>query len=93
MKLALYRRSICRLAMRNYINKVKNVSCMDCGIKYPPYVMDFDHRDKKSKDIDVGRMINGGWSKEKVDKEIEKCDIVCSNCHRIRTYSKLAEVA
>lgn len=79
--------------MRNYINKVKNVSCMDCGIKYPPYVMDFDHRDKKSKDIDVGRMINGGWSKEKVDKEIEKCDIVCSNCHRIRTYSKLAEVA
>ena len=38
-------------------------------------------------------MLIGGWSREKVDEEIKKCDIVCSNCHRIRTYSKLAGLA
>ena len=91
--LANKRRNKYRDLMRVYINGVKNISCMDCGIKFPPFVMDFDHRDKGDKEVEVGRMINGGWSKEKVDKEIRKCDIVCSNCHRVRTYSKSAEVA
>lgn len=72
--------------MRVYINKIKDVPCSDCKQKYPPYVMDFDHRDRKFKEIDVGRMINGGWSKKNVDREIRKCEIVCANCHRIRTY-------
>jgi hypothetical protein len=86
LKLAILRRNKYRSLMRVYINKIKNIPCMDCSQSYPSYVMDFDHRIKKDKEVDVGRMINGGWSKEKVDKEIKKCDIVCANCHRIRTY-------
>ena len=94
LKLAISRRNKYKSLMRCYINKIKDVPCMDCGKKYPPYVMDFDHRNKVNKEFTVGRMINGGWSKEKVDKEISKCDIVCSNCHRIRTYrSKYAGIA
>lgn len=93
LKLAVLRRNKYKSFMRAYINKIKNVPCMDCGKKYPPYVMDFDHRNRKNKYIDVGRMIGGGWSKDKVDKEILKCDIVCSNCHRIRTYSINAGIA
>ncbi len=93
LKLAILRRNKYRDIMRVYINKIKDVPCMDCGNKFPPCAMDFDHRVKKDKEIDVGRMINGGWSKEKVDKEVKKCDIVCSNCHRIRTYLKSAEIA
>lgn len=87
LKLANLRRNKYRALMRIYINKIKDVPCQDCGLKYPPFVMDFDHRNRSTKDIDVGRMINGGWSKIKVDSEIKKCDIVYSNCHRIRTYS------
>ena len=80
--------------MRGYINRIKDRPCMDCGVKYPPYVMDFDHRAKQNKEINIGRMIGGGWSKGKVDKEISKCDLVCSNCHRIRTYgANSAEIA
>lgn len=59
--------------------------CKDCGRKYPYYVMDFDHlRDK----IDsVSHMI--GTSKAKIAAEIAKYDLVCANCHRIRTFSRI----
>lgn len=94
LKLAILRRNKYKSLMRIYINKIKDKPCMDCGKKYAPYVIDFDHRDGKKKEIDIGRMIGGGWSRKKVNKEIKKCDIVCSNCHRIRTYNRNhAEVA
>ena len=71
---------------RAWIKAKKNVPCMDCGKSYPFYVMDFDHRDPSIKVANIGRLI-GSWKKLK--EEVEKCDIVCSNCHRIRTHSYL----
>lgn len=67
------------------LKKEKDKPCMDCGKKYPYYVMDFDHRDPADK---VGTIaLNGNWwSLEQVRVEIEKCDVVCSNCHRERTH-------
>lgn len=60
---------------------------MDCGKKYPPYVMDFDHRDRRTKIAGINQMINlHSYSKDKILIEINKCDLVCANCHRIRTY-------
>lgn len=59
--------------------------CFDCGIFYPHYVMDFDHRNPKEKVETIARMISlVGVSK--ILEEIEKCDLVCANCHRIRTH-------
>lgn len=58
--------------------------CFDCGKVYPHYVMDFDHlRDKK---FDISKLASRNVSFETIKSEIEKCDLVCSNCHRIRTY-------
>ena len=74
-----------KIEMRNYLNKIKNVPCMDCGIQYPPYVMDLDHRDPEQKIDNVGRFISSG-SWDKLIQEIEKCDVVCANCHRERTH-------
>lgn len=65
----------------------KDKPCVDCGKVYPHYVMDFDHlRDKK---FNISNARQGGWSKETVLTEISKCDLVCSNCHRERTYKRL----
>lgn len=68
------------------INDLKKGPCVDCGVSYPPCVMDYDHvRGTKFKNI--AKMI-GRNSMAEVLKEIEKCDLVCSNCHRIRTYNR-----
>ena len=67
--------------------EAKNQPCMDCGNRYHPVAMDFDHvRGEKYKEITL--MIAGGSSMERIKEEIAKCDIVCSNCHRIRTHNK-----
>ena len=61
---------------------------MDCGITYPWYVMDFDHRRGKKK-FSICVAAQRGWSIKTIQEEIDKCDAVCANCHRIRTFSGL----
>ena len=59
--------------------------CTDCKSLYPWYIMEFDHTsDDKVKKI--SQLSN--QSMEIVLKEIEKCDLVCVNCHRVRTYKR-----
>jgi L-lysine 2,3-aminomutase len=60
--------------------------CVDCGEKNH-IVLDFDHL--KDKKYNVSRMIHDGFSWKAIMKEIQKCEIVCANCHRIRTYARL----
>lgn len=69
----------------SYIREQKNKPCIDCNVKYPFYVMDFDHcRGEKL----FGLSNYSGKSLEDIKLEIEKCDLVCSNCHRIRTHNR-----
>lgn len=60
--------------------------CTDCGKYYPYYVMDFDHRNKKEKKFIISENRTCGWGN--FLKEVKKCDLVCSNCHRVRTYKQ-----
>lgn len=76
------------LEIREYIRREKDKPCQDCGFSYPYYVMDFDHRPGEKKLCDIARMAGSKVKLEKVKKEIAKCDIVCSNCHRIRTHNR-----
>ena len=71
--------------LAQYLRDLKDKTpCMDCKIHYPYYVMDFDHvRGVKQKN--VAELINT-LSKKKIDEELAKCEIVCSNCHRVRTH-------
>jgi hypothetical protein len=57
--------------------------CVDCG-EADSVVLDFDHRDPRTKLSEVGRLIHSG-SDAVLRSEIEKCDVRCGNCHRIRT--------
>ncbi len=78
-----------RSRLKEQIEELKSSTpCKDCGASYPYYVMDFDHLfDKQGLIIKFVRNNNPTGLSE----EIKKCDIVCSNCHRIRTFKRLAE--
>ena len=60
--------------------------CVDCEVKYPYYVLDFDHT-RGTKVANISQMLNT-YSVEDIFKEIDKCDVVCANCHRERTYKR-----
>lgn len=70
-------------AIREYIQEVKGAPCVDCDRVYHYCVMDFDHLMDKA--INVSQMVDCG-SLDKVKKEIAKCELVCANCHRMRTH-------
>lgn len=66
---------------REWIDSIKaTLKCINCG-EARWWVLDFHHRDPKTKDKGVAALIQTG-SRERVLNEIEKCDVLCSNCHR-----------
>lgn len=72
-----------RETAREYVLQIlRDSGCVDCGEK-DPVVLDFDHVEKKTLDISV--MIHRGHLVESLKKEISKCQIRCSNCHRRKT--------
>lgn len=75
------------LKVRAVIDAAKSGPCADCGKNYPPYVMDFDHRDPAEKSYGLARMAM--MAIPRILAEIAKCDAVCANCHRERTHNRL----
>jgi hypothetical protein len=62
--------------------------CMDCGLS-DPRVLEFDHRPGLEKKFTISKAVSGStrsWAL--ILSEIAKCDIVCSNCHKIRTMER-----
>jgi hypothetical protein len=62
--------------------------CTDCGIS-DIRLLEFDHLDPQTKTKAVARFISGGYSWDRLLEEINKCEIVCANCHRLRTYGRM----
>lgn len=74
-----------RAKNRELVQEEKSKPCADCGRSYPYYVMDFDHvRGKKAFTIGASMSKPARVLRE----EIKKCDVVCANCHRIRTHKR-----
>jgi hypothetical protein len=69
------------------LRAAKDQPCADCGVRYPYYVMDLDHRDSTNKRDTFARLTKG-CSLGGFLEEITKCDVVCSNCHRQRTFQR-----
>ena len=61
--------------------------CADCGRVYPFQIMQWDHKPGFEK---IGDISSGFWgkSRDEVLAEIAKCDLVCANCHAIRTFAR-----
>jgi hypothetical protein len=76
---------------KNRLREIKEASgCVDCG-ESNHIVLDFDHI--KNKKYNISRMIHDGFSWAAIKKEIAKCEVVCANCHRIRTHDRLTSQA
>lgn len=73
-----------RQALADKVEAIKAAaSCADCGGSFPPECMDFDHLGDK---VDgVATMVSRTKPWEEIEAEIAKCELVCANCHRIRT--------
>ena len=82
----LEKNKVLKEQIREKIKSIKESSpCADCNQHFPYYVMDFDHRGDKSFTI-ANNVYRKSWST--IEQEIDKCEIVCANCHRIRTHQK-----
>jgi len=76
-----------RTFIKAYIQEYKQSrGCMDCKEDYPYWMLDLDHI--RDKEYNISRAARHTSDIEKIKIEIEKCEVVCSNCHRVRTYSR-----
>jgi hypothetical protein len=69
------------------IEQLKDVPCADCGGRFPRVCMDFDHV-RGIKIAAISRLVHAAGSWEIIAAEIAKCEVVCANCHRIRTLAR-----
>lgn len=76
-----------RTRIKEFLHQYKEAhGCMDCGGKFPHYVLDLDHRDPTKKLFTPSRLYKtNSWNT--MVTELEKCDVVCANCHRERTHN------
>lgn len=58
--------------------------CADCGLAVHPAAFHFDHQDRTQKLDNLGHMMGYSW--ERIMAEAEKCELVCANCHAVRTW-------
>lgn len=73
---------------KEYIRKIKEDNpCTDCGIYYHFSQMDFDHIQGKKR-YNIARVANSAVSIKTIKDELRKCELVCSNCHRLRTWQR-----
>lgn len=82
-----------RSSRKELLVSLKSKPCADCGRSYPPYVMQFDHRDprQKTKRFRSPGAMAARASMEAFLVEIAKCDVVCANCHAERTFGHRAQ--
>ena len=72
--------------IRKWINHYKKtLTCSLCQENHPATI-DFHHI--KGKDFEIGYMVSNGYSINRIKSELEKCQILCANCHRKEHYKK-----
>lgn len=66
--------------------------CNECGFDEHPAALEFHHTNPESKFNDISHMITQGYSMDRIYQEIEKCEILCSNCHKIEENKEIYSV-
>jgi len=82
-----------RQRFRDFLVGLKNQPCVDCKIKYDPWIMQFDHIDSTTKTMDISDIMCKVGSRKLLLEEVSKCELVCANCHADRTYKRLKNLS
>lgn len=72
--------------LKKWYREIKSGPCVDCGESFHFAAMQFDHLPSFEKIENIGISIR--YSKERALRELAKCELVCSNCHAVRTYNR-----
>ncbi len=71
-----------KLSLSEWFRTYKqSLFCSKCG-ENDPRCLDFHHLDRAQKDVEVAQLVTEGYSIDRIMREIEKCVILCANCHR-----------
>jgi predicted HNH restriction endonuclease len=70
-----------RRKLKKYFIERKGGKCAVCDKSFQDCVFDFHHLHPDKKDKTIGQLLNGG--RDRIEKELQNCILVCSNCHRI----------
>lgn len=62
--------------------------CRLCGYNKSLYALEFNHLKEFKKEHEPSRLLQKGWSWDRVKPEIDKCELLCSNCHKEITFSE-----
>jgi len=75
---------ISRQLKEDFIYELKlNTPCSRCNQFVDPSALDIHHRDRRTKRVSLSEGLRGNYSILSLQKEIDKCDALCTNCHRI----------
>ena len=80
------KRQVRELAREYVFQYLSTHPCANCG-EADPVVLEFHHRE--GKDRSVSELVAGGYSIATIQAEIDKCDVLCANCHRKITMEEL----
>ena len=69
------------------LDEARSHPCVDCGIQLPPECMDLDHV-RGEKKIKLCVSYAKGYAEKAIRAEIEKCEVRCPNCHRLRHHNE-----
>ena len=64
-----------------FVNYKKQLACVTCGHNHPA-ALDFHHVEQKKSNRKVHKLVSDGNTKKRILEEIDKCVVLCSNCHR-----------
>jgi hypothetical protein len=93
----VYRRQKCRncyretkkdlqYKYRTWIDEYKTEKkCCECGIN-DYRVLEFHHKNGSEKEFSIGEISTKGYGLKKIERELQKCLVICANCHRILHY-------
>lgn len=75
--------------IRQKVSEIKTTTgCSDCGYNKHPAALDFDHLPQYTKSKTVSALVGSCSPWSRIEAEIAKCEVVCANCHRVRTANR-----
>ncbi len=73
--------------LRKKIWEIKQeIGCEVCGYNDNPVALQFDHIDQSTKEFTIARAVSGSFGWQRIEAEIEKCRVLCANCHAVFTH-------